>query len=340
MKSFPAALVEDLGDGRLRCGVCPHGCTVSPDESGKCLTRLNSGGQMQVTTYGQLRAAAVDPIEKKPLFHYKPGSSTFSIASAGCNLVCPFCQNHGLSQALRRNDATRSTRFWSPSDVVEAALSSGSSSISFTYSEPILMLEFARDVAQLARPRGLDLVFVTNGQASAAAAKEIAGVISAANVDLKSFVQASYKNTLDGNLRATLRTIELFVQAGIWVEITTLVIPGFNDSEEELRSIAGFIKEINPAIPWHVSRFHPDCQWLDRKITPTDKLRQAREIGIDEGLHHVYVGNLPGDEGEKTHCPGCNEIVIERLGYRIIRVASKNGRCQACKKTIAGVEMP
>ncbi len=295
---------------------------------------------MQVTTYGQLRAAAVDPIEKKPLFHYKPGSSTFSIASAGCNLVCPFCQNHSLSQALRRDNTPKSTRFWSPSDVVEATVSSGSTSISFTYSEPILMLEFARDVARLARSRGLGLVFVTNGQASEAAAKEIAGYVSAANVDLKSFVRASYKNTLGGNLRATLRTIEMFVQAGIWVEVTTLVIPGFNDSEGELRNIASFIKKINPAIPWHVSRFHPDCQWLDRKITPTETLRQAREIGIDEGLHHVYVGNLQGDEGEKTLCPVCNAIVIDRRGYRILSFATKGGCCAACGETIAGVELP
>ena len=290
------------------------------------------------TTYGQLVASAMDPVEKKPLFHYKPGSLTFSIASQGCNLVCPFCQNHHLSQALRRGQIEdRSRSYQSPEAVVNAAAQLGSTSISFTYSEPILSFEFARDVAAIAQPRGIDIIFVTNGQANPSPAREMADFLSAANVDLKCFDAGKYKSVLGGSLRATTRTIETFVANRVWVEVTTLVIPGFSDNDAELQQIARFIAGLGTHIPWHVSRFHPDYQWRDRGRTPIQTLRRARDIGISEGLHNVYVGNLPGDEGEKTRCPSCGSITLDRQGYRIVGTAVRDGKCNACGEPVVGV---
>jgi pyruvate formate lyase activating enzyme len=337
---FRAAYIDKTEDGRLRCGLCPHVCVIDQGRSGTCLTRRNVGGELKSMTYGRLRAAALDPVEKKPLFHYRPGSSTFSIASAGCNLNCPFCQNHSLSQAFRENAADLGGSAWSPEDVVEAARESSSPSISFTYSEPILSFEFARDLAELARPEGIEIVFVTNGQANAKPAKELAGFLSAANVDLKCFTASKYKDILDGSLAATTRTIEIFAESGVWVEVTTLVIPDFNDSDEELRDIARFIKGLGAQIPWHVSRFHPDYKWLDRIPTPPETLKRARDIGLEQGLHYVYVGNLPGDQGEKTFCPACNEVAIDRRGYRVQKLATSSGACKRCGEPIAGVGLP
>jgi pyruvate formate lyase activating enzyme len=283
----------------------------------------------------------MDPVEKKPLFHFRPGTMTFSIASAGCNLTCPFCQNHSLSQALHHTDPLRGTgENWSPQEVVDAAERKGSKSISFTYSEPILSFEFARDVADLALPRGIELIFVTNGQINEKPAKEIAGFIAGANVDLKTSVAGKYKDALGGSLKATTRTIELLFQAGVWVEVTTLVIPDFNDSDKELSEIAKFIKGIDKKIPWHVSRFHPDYLWTDRSYTPESSLRRARDIGLAEGLNYVYVGNLAGNDGEKTFCPGCGKAVIDRRGYRILHCDTQGGKCKVCGEHIPGVGIP
>ncbi len=336
-----AQFFEELDDGRLRCTLCPQGCMLDNGEIGKCRTRYRSNGDIRVATYGRLGAAAMDPIEKKPLFHFRPGTMTFSIASAGCNLTCPFCQNHSLSQALHHSDPLRLTgEMWSPEEVVDAAVQKRSRSVSFTYSEPILSFEYARDVAELALPKGIELIFVTNGQINEQPAKEVARFIAAANVDLKSSAAKKYKNTLGGSLKATKRTIGLLVQAGVWVEVTTLVIPDFNDSDEELSEIAGFVKTISKDIPWHVSRFHPDYLWTDRSYTPESTLRRAREIGLAEGLRHVYVGNLVGNDGEKTFCAGCGKAVIDRRGYRIVSCDTQDGKCSECGEEIPGVGIP
>lgn len=326
-----------LGDGRLRCRLCPHQCAVAPGEAGVCRTRHNVGGRLLVSTYGRLLAAADDPIEKKPLFHYRPGSRTFSIASAGCNLVCPFCQNHGISQSAScaLDDEPRG-RVWEPAEVVRAAEASGCRSVAFTYSEPVLQFEFARDVAAAAEPTGLELVFVSNGQINERPARDLAGLIAAINIDLKTFDRAAYRDVLGGSRRAALRTIELMVLAGVWVEVTTLVIPGFNDADAELREIAAWLVGVGPEIPWHVTRFHPDHYWSDRRFTPVETIARAREIGLSEGLVHVYTGNLPGDEGEKTLCPGCGSVAIDRRGYRVLATRTAAGRCAVCDRPIAG----
>jgi pyruvate formate lyase activating enzyme len=332
---------EPLEGGAVRCGLCPHRCRIAEGALGACRTRRNVRGELRVITHGLLRAAAVDPVEKKPLFHYRPGSATFSIASAGCNLVCPFCQNHELSQRLRGEAAGGEAGRRTPAaEIVAAALERGCASIAFTYSEPVLSLELAEEVAAAARPEGIEIVFVTNGQVGREGADALGRILNAANVDLKCFDEEKYRRVLGGDLSATLDAIRGWRAAGVWVEVTTLVIPGFNDGDDELGRIAGFVAEVDPEIPWHVSRFRPDYRWADREPTPAATLRRAREIGLARGLRHVYTGNLPGSDGEKTVCSGCGALLIDRVGYSIRAVAVDRGRCRACGAPLAGVGLP
>jgi pyruvate formate lyase activating enzyme len=302
-----------------------------------CGTRENSGGVLKALTHGRLITGNADPIEKKPLFHFHPGSRTFSVAAMGCNLSCPFCQNHTLSARPKTVDHGE---FVPPSTIVEAALASGCSSIAFTYSEPILLFEYAEKTAPLAANRHLNLAFATNGQATKSAAKRLGAILQAANVDLKCFSETKYRNVLGGYLSATLSTIERWMASDVWVEVTTLVIPEFNDGDEELTAIARFLSRIDPAIPWHVTRFHPAHKWRRGSPTGTETLTRAREIGLAEGLKFVYTGNIPGDDGEKTRCPKCNTVVIDRVGYRITGVALSAAQCIKCGETIAGRGLP
>jgi len=303
---------------------------------------VNEAGVLRSATHGRLLAAAVDPIEKKPLFHFRPGSSIFSIASAGCNLVCPFCQNHSLSQIPRREsrEETASSRVWTAEEIVAAASAQGCASIAFTYSEPILSLELALEVSPRARALGIDLVFVTNGQASPEAVDALTPILAAANVDLKCFDEDKYSRVLGGDLSATLHAIRTWHARGMWIEVTTLVIPGFNDGDEELGKIASFLASVDKDLPWHVSRFHAAHKWGDRPATPVATLERALEIGRSHGLRYVYTGNLPGSQGEKTSCPNCGALLIDREGYRIRRGAVAEGRCGACGVKIAGVGLP
>jgi len=336
-----ARFAEARDDGKISCRLCPHRCAIADGALGACRTRRNVGGALEVLTHGRLLAAAVDPIEKKPLFHYRPGSTTFSIASAGCNLVCPFCQNHGLSQRLRAGaDGAEAAEAWTAEEIVAAAIDRGCASIAFTYSEPVLSLELAEEVAAVARPADVDIVFVTNGQVSPEGAQALSGVLAAANVDLKCFDEEAYRRTLGGELSATLGAIRTWRAAGVWIEVTTLVVPGFNDSDRELAAIAAFVAGVDREIPWHVSRFHPAYRWTDRPPTDEGTLRRAREIGLCAGLAYVYTGNLPGADGEKTFCPGCGAAVIDRVGYHVRRIAVANGRCRACGAPIAGAGLP
>jgi pyruvate formate lyase activating enzyme len=332
---------EPLGEGRVRCTLCPHRCAIAAGALGACRTRRNDGGVLRSITHGRLLAAAVDPIEKKPLFHFRPASAIFSIASAGCNLTCPFCQNHDLSQLPRagRSEGAAARR-WTAAEIVDAALARGCASIAFTYSEPILSLELAEEVFEEARGKGLDLVFVTNGQATPEAVEALGAILAAANVDLKCFDAGAYRRVLGGELEATLGAIRAWRAGGVWVEVTTLVVPGFNDGDDELGRIAAFLAGVDPEMPWHVSRFHPDHLWDDRPVTPEATLRRAREIGRSAGLRYVYTGNLPGSEGEKTPCPGCGAVVLDREGFRVRGVAIAGGRCAACGAPIAGVGLP
>ncbi len=299
--------------------------------------RWNDSGSLKTTVHGRLVSANVDPIEKKPLSHYHPGSLSLSVATVGCNMRCLFCQNASISQ-WRWDPATPppGDRF-EPAEVVAMAERTGSRSISFTYTEPTLGMEFAGEVGALARERGIGSVFVTNGFLSPESARAAAGFLEAANVDLKSMRERTYRRVSKARLAPVLRTIETLVEAGVWVEVTTLVVPDLNDGEDELRRIASFIAGLGPQVPWHVSAFHPTFRMTDRSRTPVETLRRAHAIGVEEGLRYVYVGNVWGDRGESTHCAGCGRRLIHRQGYTLVGVDLEGDACPACGTVLEGV---
>jgi pyruvate formate lyase activating enzyme len=279
----------------------------------------------------------IDPIEKKPMFHFLPGSRSLSIATVGCNFQCSHCQNYQISQYPSLQHGEIVGTYCDPQSVVDEAVQSDCASISYTYVEPTIFYEFAYDCAQLAHNQGVKNVFVSNGYMTPEAARQIAPLLDGINIDLKAFSTGFYQKICKARLEPVLENIRLFHELGVWVEVTTLLIPGLNDSEDELRSIARFLKEVSADIPWHVSGFHPTYKMLDRPATPVATLRQAREIGLAEGLRFVYMGNVPGSGGEDTSCPGCGALLVHRSGFRSQQVAMAAGRCDACKLSIAGV---
>lgn len=331
--NHPARYWSLTAAGRVQCLLCPNRCVLSPGQTGLCKVRRAGKAGLEALTYGQPVGLAVDPVEKKPLFHFYPGSKTFSYATQGCNLRCLFCQNHHISQ---RVSTTPPTQRVSPEALVTAALQEEAQSIAHTYTEPTVFYEYAYDVAQAASHQGLKNIFVTNGTIEASPLRELAPYLDAANVDLKAFSDDTYRNYCGGRLQPVLDSIQTMVELGVWVEVTTLVIPDLNDSAEELASIASFLASLDPDIPWHVSRFHPDYRLLDRAPTGADVLAMAYETGRKAGLHHVYVGNLPATFGQDTVCPNCDMSLIERLGFSVERFRLENGRCPRCGRTIAG----
>ncbi|RMG03745.1 MAG: AmmeMemoRadiSam system radical SAM enzyme, partial [Nitrospirae bacterium] len=287
--------------------------------------------------YGRVIAKHLDPIEKKPLFHFQPGTRSLSISTVGCNFRCLHCQNWEISQFPRLYKAIGG-EFIPPEDIVKEAETSGASSISYTYTEPTIFLEYALDIMKLAHEKGIKNVFVSNGYTSAEATEMIAPYLDGNNIDLKGDDEF-YKKVVGAKLEPVLETIRRMKRLGVWVEVTTLIIPGYNDSEEFLRFAAGFIASVDPAIPWHVTQFYPTYKMLDRGRTPVSTLRRAREIGFESGLKYVYEGNVPGEGGENTYCPSCGETVIERFGFSIRRKNLKNGACGSCGTMIDGIEM-
>ncbi len=252
-------------------------------------------------------------------------------------MTCPFCQNNHLSQMPEDGPAMNHRDSWTPQSVVEEALRCGCRSISFTYSEPVLSLEFALETCAAAASADIPVIFVTNGQLNSSPAAALAGAIGAANVDLKSFRKDAYRLELGGHLGTTLDTIDLLRRAGVWVEVTTLVVPGWNDSDGELVRIARFLADLSVDIPWHVSRFHPAWRWPGCEATPLSTLKRAFEIGRAAGLRYVYCGNVPGDDGEKTRCPACGGVLVDRRGYRVIGMNLRGDECISCGQRIAGV---
>lgn len=338
------AMLYDKGAaGAVQCHLCAHECSIKPGHRGLCGVRENQSGTLYSLTYGRLVAANLDPVEKKPLFHFLPGSLTFSIASAGCNFRCLHCQNSEISQLPIAAGGPVSSNAWQPSgpehspqEIVEAALKCGARSISYTYTEPTVFAEFAHDTAQIARAKGLRNIFVSNGFMTPQSARLMASVLDANNIDLKGDDQF-YKKVCKARLAPVQETIRIMKELGVWVEVTTLVIPGHNDSDESLRGIARFLVSIDPHMPWHVSRFHPTYKMTDRPPTPIETLVRARDIGLSEGLKFVYEGNAPGCGGEDTCCPQCGKTLIKRVGFTVESMDMAAGRCPGCGHLAGGI---
>lgn len=331
-----AMLWEPIGDGRVRCMLCAHRCLIADGKRGICMVRENRGGVLYTHVYGRIVSQAFDPIEKKPLFHFLPGAPALSIATVGCNFRCEFCQNYEISQYPREHDGAVLGEHVEPEEVVAQAKAAGAPIIAYTYTEPTVFFETAYDTARLAAREGIKNVFVSNGYLTREAAEEIAPVLHGINIDLKSFSDDFYRRHCGASLQPVLDTIERMVGLGVWVEVTTLVIPGWNDSGEELSWLAEFLRGVSPDIPWHISRFIPAYRVFDRPPTPLSTLRRAREIGLAAGLKYVYLGNVPG-EGEDTRCPSCGEPLIRRHGFYVLENRLVEGRCPSCGEAIPGV---
>ena len=333
-----AMLYERLPDEKVQCNLCAHRCVIQKAKKGICRVRENIGGKLYVMNYGKLIAQHVDPIEKKPLFHFYPGSKAYSIATAGCNFQCEFCQNYDISQMpVRENRIIGQDS--PPKETLVKAIQLGCKSIAYTYTEPTIFYEFAYDVAQLANDENIKNIFITNGFITSEALQKIAPYLDAANVDLKSFSNGFYKKICKAKLPPVLDTIKMLNQLGIWIEVTTMVIPTLNDTEQEFHSIAEFIVSISREIPWHISAFYPAYKLKYLPPTPLEVLNRARVIGLKTGLHYVYLGNVTNHGNADTKCPDCGQILIERSNFGIIKNNIRDGSCQYCGRGIAGEGM-
>lgn len=332
-----ASFYEKKDEGTVQCHLCRHNCIITNGNRGICGVRENKGGVLESLVYGFPCACHVDPIEKKPLFHFFPGSKAFSVATVGCNFQCLHCQNHDISQSPREGKRIFGEPM-TPEEVVAEAARSHCVSISYTYTEPTVFFEYAFDIARLAKEKGIANNFVTNGYIEEVPLRAISPYLDGANIDLKGFSESFYRKTCKAELSGVLDSIRLYRELGIWIELTTLVIPGHNDSEEELRSIARFIAgELGNYTPWHVSAFYPTYKLLDAKRTSPAVLEKARRIGLEEGLCYVYEGNVPGLNGENTYCHHCHKVVIGRYGYAITEYNMNGGKCSFCGGDIDGV---
>jgi pyruvate formate lyase activating enzyme len=335
-----ALLYASLDPPTVRCHLCHHRCRIKDGKRGLCGVRQNRAGTLQTLVYGRLIARNVDPIEKKPLFHFQPGSRTHSIATVGCNFTCRFCQNADIAQMPSGPQGRVAGQATSPEQEVGEALASGCASIAFTYTEPTVYFEFALDTARLARRHGMKTVFVTNGYQTPEALEMIVPFLDAANVDLKAFTDDFYRRMCGARLAPVKETLKWLKSRGVWVEVTTLVIPGLNDAPDELEALAAFlVSDLGPDTPWHISRFHPTYRLTDRPPTPVSTLTTARDIGISAGLHHVYTGNVPGETGESTYCQRCRALLIDRWGFSIRNNRIRKGLCPDCGQPIGGIEM-
>ncbi len=328
---------EKIEDNLVNCNLCAHRCRkIADSKKGICGVRENNGGKLYSLVYGKIVARSIDPIEKKPLFQFLPGSLSYSIATLGCNFRCDNCQNYDISQLPRERNVIVGHKT-SPEEIVEAAKLNNCKSIAYTYSEPTIFFEYAFDVAKIAQKEGIKNVFVTNGYTTIEALNKIGPYLDAANVDLKSFSDHFYRKNCGARLEPVLEAIRHYKKLGIWTEITTLIIPTLNDGEVELRKIAEFIKEIGIETPWHISQFHPTYKLIDLPRTPVETLRKARQIGLETGLRYVYEGNVPGEIGENTYCHYCGKILIHRFRYKIQENNIKNIKCPECGTKIEGV---
>lgn len=329
---------EKLENGKVRCELCRHRCVIYPDKLGVCGVRINLNSKLYTLVWGKPIALNVDPIEKKPLFHFLPGTRTFSLATVGCNFRCLNCQNWEISQSrFEPGKIKEKGDYFLPEEIVNLTKEKKCKSISYTYTEPTIFYEWAYDISKLAWEDRIYNIFVTNGYISEIALREISPYLHAANVDLKSFRKDFYHKVAGAKLEGVLDSLKIMKKLGIWIEVTTLLIPRMNDSEEELTDIAKFIKkELGEETPWHISRFYPHYKMDNIPPTSQKTLKRAREIGLEIGLKYVYTGNVPGDEGEHTYCPKCKKILIERYGFSILNYKIKDSSCSFCGEKIDG----
>jgi pyruvate formate lyase activating enzyme len=330
-------LYEKLPELKTRCFACAHRCLIANGRAGICRVRFNQAGELRVPS-GYAAGLAVDPIEKKPFYHALPGSQACSFGMLGCDFHCEFCQNWISSQTLRDPQAGGEVVEISAEQIVEVARRHRALSVTSTYNEPLITSEWAVEVFRRAREAGLATGFVSNGHATPEVVDYLRPWVDFYKVDLKSFNPRNYRD-LGGSLEPVLSTIRLLYGRGFWVEVVTLVVPGFNDTEAELRDMARFIRSVSPMIPWHVTSFHSDYQWQNRTATSARQVVRAAEVGHEEGLAFVYAGNRPGDVGdwENTRCPACNALLIERVGFTVVRNELRSGRCSQCGAAIPGV---
>ncbi|OGB93159.1 MAG: AmmeMemoRadiSam system radical SAM enzyme [candidate division NC10 bacterium RBG_16_65_8] len=331
-------LYERLPDRRVRCYACGHRCLIPEGRDGVCRVRFNRDGVLRVPHGYVATSLQLDPVEKKPFFHVLPGAAALSFGMLGCDYHCGYCQNWLTSQVLRDAEAVAGPSRIAPEDIVRRALDLHAPIVTSTYNEPLITSEWAVEVFRLAKARGLKTAYVSNGNATPEVLDYLRPWLDLYKVDLKGFDDANYRK-LGGKLQTVLDTIQLLVAKGFWVEVVTLVVPDWNDGDEELRKIAGFLAGVSRDIPWHVTAFHPDYKMTNRTWTPVAAITRATEIGRSEGLRFVYAGNAPGRTGslENTYCPGCGVLLIERVGFRVLANHLAAGACARCQTRIPGV---
>ena len=333
-----AYLYESLRDNEVKCNLCNHRCNIKNGRRGICGVRENRGGVLETLVYGKVIARHIDPIEKKPLFHFLPGSLSYSIATVGCNFKCRFCQNADIAQMPSDCNGRIVGDAFTPENIVAEAIKGDCKTIAYTYTEPTVYFEFACDTAKLATEKGIRNVFVTNGYMTEEALQMIHPFLDAANVDLKAFTEDFYKTTCKAKLVHVTETLKRMKSLGIFIEVTTLIIPGLNDDKKELENLSAFlVDDLGPETPWHISRFHPTYKLTDRPRTPVETLIRARDIGIKAGLKYVYTGNVPGESGEKTFCDQCDHLLIDRWGFYVRDNRIRNGKCPECGAMVDGV---
>ena len=333
--TIEARFYEKLPYKKIKCKLCPRECVIDDRERGYCGVRENRGGTYYSLVYSRVCAAHVDPIEKKPLFHFLPGSMAFSVATAGCNVNCKMCQNWDISQV--RPEQVNST-FIPPKDLAALSRRNQCPSIAYTYSEPVVFCEYVLDSAEAGRAAGVKSVVISGGYIQEEPLKQLCRRVDAIKIDVKAFSEKFYKEIVNGELKAVLNALVAIRKSGVWNEVVYLVVPTLNDSDEEFRGLARWIKaELGPDVPLHFSQFHPEYLLKNLPVTPVPTLERAKAICDAEGLHYVYIGNVPGHPAESTWCPKCRRVVVERAGFTVRALHLDKGKCRFCQQTIPGI---
>ncbi|MFH1714858.1 MAG: AmmeMemoRadiSam system radical SAM enzyme [Elusimicrobiota bacterium] len=331
-----AGYYDSIGKDTVQCGLCPFRCVLKPEESGHCRSRKNIGGKLFALSYNNLCAVHIDPIEKKPFFHFLPETTAFSVAAAGCNMRCKFCQNWQISQTTPLNTINS---HYTPEECAALAKKMGCDAIAYTYTEPTNFYEYMYDTARLAKKAGIKNVYHSNGYINEKPLRELCRYLDAANIDLKGFTEEYYRDVCEADLETVLNTLKILKEEGVWLEITTLVVPGYNDDPDNLKEMFRWVKNnLGPDVPLHLSRFQPMYKLKNVSPTPLETLEKLYDIAKEEGINYVYVGNVPGNEKEDTYCPNCGKKIIDRAGYTISQfLISDDAQCRFCNHKIAGI---